>query len=75
MKVYCNKCRHYKFYRFMGNHCCEHPKWLIDKKAVTVGTAIHPPSTYKLWHHNRDKPSELNRNNDCELYEKRRWWQ
>jgi len=75
MKVYCAKCRYYRFSRILAMRFCEHPKWLINEKAATVGSAIHPPSTYKQWHSNHNKPMEINRNNDCKLYKKRRWWQ
>lgn len=72
-KIYCNQCYYYQYSRMLS-HFCDHPKWLIDKKAIRPGTAIHPPSTYKLWHDNHKKPMELNKNNDCPLFKKGRSW-
>ena len=75
MKVYCAECLYYRFSSVLSINFCEHPKWLIDAKAVDPGSAIHPPTTYKLWHSNREKSDQLNRNNDCKLYKKtKRWW-
>jgi len=73
-KIYCKQCYYYHYSRLLSIHYCDHPKWLTDKKAIRPGTAIHPPSTYKLWHDNHKKPMELNRNNNCTLFKKRRWW-
>lgn len=71
-KVYCAQCYYYYFCQNNSIHYCDHPKW--SKKVTKQGTAIHPPTKVTRWHGNHRAPTVTNKNNDCQLFKKRKWW-
>lgn len=73
-KVYCSKCRWYYFCRETSKIYCDSPKLILNKEEIISGTPIFPPVTKKIWHENHSKPEKQNENNNCKLYEKKKWW-
>lgn len=71
-KVYCTQCYYYYFCQNTSVHHCDHPKW--SKKVTKRGTALHPPAEVTQWYGNHHAPAVENKNNDCQLFKRKRWW-
>jgi hypothetical protein len=69
MKIYCNKCKFY--YNFcepiLGDYC--------NAKAIKDMTKIKENYEEKEYYsYSYYTPSELNKNNDCQYFKQRHWW-
>ena len=73
-KVYCSKCKYYKDYYIDDESYipdeCKHKENVIIEKIITKNSYREAPSVMKNKRYN-DKPSEINKNNDCKWFKKK----